>query len=148
MKSATAVIQQKLHIFLQNSNCYYWQNTTHLLLFIGLGIATSHSVKCQRMILQDNTHVCNYHWGFQAKINWVLWVPCVWTDQLRAKTHEIKHETDTYTQFSKWNTVDEHDHKNNHVIYELWMGILALSGFNSDGFTLLTFTTSLCFDPF
>lgn len=29
--------------------------------------------------------------------------------------------------------------KNNHVIYELWMGIVRLSGF--DSFTLLTFTT-------
>lgn len=140
MKSVTAVIQQTLYLFLQNSNyCHYWQNTTHLLLFIGLGFANYLTFsECLGMILQDNTHVCYYHWGFQAMIQ--SWVLCVWTDQLRAKKHmrsdmrdrhihmiqQIKHSWWTWT----W------PQKNNHVIYELWTGIVRLSGF--DSFTLTT----------
>lgn len=100
MKSVTAVIQQTLYLFLQNSNyCHYWQNTTHLLLFIGLGFANYLTFsECLGMILQDNTHVCYYHWGFQAMIQ--SWVLCVWTDQLRAKTHEIRHERQTHSHDS------------------------------------------------
>lgn len=99
MKSVTADLQQKLYIFLQNSKSRYRPSITNLLAFTGQGITYYLTFsEWLGMNLQDDTHVCYYHWGFQAMIE--SWVLCVWTHQLRAKTHEIKHERQTRTHNS------------------------------------------------
>ncbi len=67
----------------------------NLLAFTGLGIAYCLTFgERLGMNLQDDTHVHYHHWGSQAMIE--SWVLCEWTHQLRAKTHEIKHETNTH----------------------------------------------------
>lgn len=69
---------------------------------------------------------------------------CVnWSTESK-NTWDQRWETDTYTQTQLMNMTT----KNNHVVYELWMGILKLSGFNSDCFTLLTFTMLYVLIPF
>ncbi len=71
----------------------------NLLAFTGLGIACCLTFgERLGMNLQDDTHVHYHHWGSQAMIE--SWVLCEWTHQLRAKTHEIKHERQTHTLFS------------------------------------------------
>lgn len=131
MKSVTADLQQKLYIFLQDSDSHY-SNTTHLPAFTGLSNYLTYS-ECQGMNLQDDTHVCYHHWDFQAMIE--SWVLCVWTHQLRAKTHGIKHERQTHTHDFTLLMNTNMTTKSNHVIYELQMVIVRLSGFDSDSFT-------------